>query len=176
MSARTGLFLLITLFIANPGSAQPSTFPANWAGNWKGELRWYSAKKTAPQNVMMELRIRKEDTSSHYSWQLVYGADNRDNRPYSLIPIDSASGHWAVDEHNGIVIDQFWVGDKFCSAFKVQQTTIVNNYWLEGDKMVVEFCSFSAKPVSTTGAGTDESPLVESYRVTGFQRAILARQ
>lgn len=170
------LFFLLTIFML-PGSlaAQNSDFPKNWAGNWKGELTWYSAQSPEPRKVSMELRIRKQDTSSHYSWQLIYGSETADNRPYSLIPIDSSKGHWAVDEHNGIVIDQFWVGDKFCSAFSVGKTTIVNNCWMEGDRMVMEFCSFSNQPVSVTGKGTDESPKVESFRVASFQRAVLSR-
>jgi hypothetical protein len=124
----------------------------------------------------MQLIIRPADTAGQYTWQLIYGERGEDNRPYLLKPVDSAKGHWVVDERNGILLDEYLVGNKLHCVFTVQNTTICNSYWLEGEKMMVEFYSINARPVRTSGNGTEESPKVDSYAVKGFQKAVLKRQ
>jgi hypothetical protein len=54
--------------------------------------------------------------------------------------------------------------------------TIVNNYRLENGMLLVEFYSFSARPVATTGNGTEDSPSVESYSIGSYQKAVLHRE
>ncbi|MBL7741440.1 MAG: hypothetical protein JNK14_19630 [Chitinophagaceae bacterium] len=155
--------------------AQNQNFPHSWAGNWKGELQWFKGNANEPQKVVMELRIHPADTANSYTWQLIYGSQTKDNRPYTLIARDTAKGHWAIDEHNGIVLDQFWLANKFCGAFTVGNSTIINSYWMENGKLNVEFYNISAKPVATTGKGTEESPAVHSYKVATYQRAVLSK-
>ncbi len=155
--------------------AQTDDFPKSWAGNWKGELSWYSGNSKEPRKVNMELRIAALDSVNMYSWQLIYGSVTEDNRPYVLKPVDMEKGHWVIDEKNGIVLDQYRIGDRFIGSFTVLKSTIVNSYWMENDKMIVEFYSYSATPVATTGNGTDDSPKVDSYRVGSFQKAVLQR-
>ena len=122
----------------------------------------------------MELRVHKKDTA--WTWQMIYGSPSEDNRPYTLFPRDTAKGHWAINEHNGIVLDQFFLAGRLSGAFTVGNTTILNTYQLQGDSMIVEFNSLQAKPLSITGKGTAESPAVENYRVKGYQRAVLYRE
>jgi hypothetical protein len=159
-------------------SGQQKSFPQSWAGNWKGELCWYKAGAIEPKKVNMELRIQaihSAGSTDAYSWQIIYGSETEDNRPYKLVQKDSAGIHWAIDENNGIVLDQYWLANKFCGAFTVQNSTIINNYWMENDKLFVEFYSIGAKPVATTGKGTDESPTVDSYKIGSYQKAVLKR-
>ncbi len=150
-----------------------STFPSDWAGSWKGGLLWYNGAGKEPRLVEMQLNIRKSDTS--WTWQMTYGKPGEDNRPYSLIPIDSTKGHWAINEHNGIILDQFFLANRLTGAFTVGSNTIINSYELRGDSLIVEFNSLQAKPINVTGLGTEDSPKVENYRVQGFQRAVLVR-
>lgn len=167
-------FILLCSLAANTGFAQ--SFPQSFIGNWKGELLWYRTGVDTPQRVPMQLRIQPADTAGQYTWQLIYGEGGTDNRPYLLKPVDTAKGHWVVDERNGIRLDQYWVGGRFTSAFTVQTTTILDSYWREGETLIVEFHSLCAKPVSTTGHGTDDSPTVSSYATKGYQRAVLRRE
>jgi hypothetical protein len=167
------LFIVALPFIS---WSQQDLFPGSWIGHWKGELHWYKGAARQPQVVNMELRIQPTDTSGRYTWQIIYGNQGKDNRPYTLIAKDSAMGSWVIDEHNGIVLDQSWVGGRFCGAFTVGNSTIINSYWMENDKLVTEFYSMSAKAVSTTGKGTEDSPSVDSYRIGSYQKAILTRQ
>ncbi len=166
---------LFLLFLAGSAASQSTDFPAGWVGNWKGELKWFRAGKPEPQKVSMELRIHPGDSSGHYTWGIIYGSASEDNRPYILMPKDSAAGHWVIDERNGILLDQFRVGNTFSGAFTVQNNTIVNSYRLDNDQLVVEFYSISAKPLSVTGNGTQDSPRVDSYRVGSYQKAVLSR-
>lgn len=166
------LFLLLPFF----SSAQQGVFPQGWTGNWKGELSWFTLPGEKARQVNMELRIHPTDSVHRFSWQIIYGNAGEDNRPYTLIAKDTSKGHWVIDENNGIVLDQYWVAGKFCGAFTVMNSTIINNYWMEEGKLHIEFYSLSAKPVRTTGQGDQDSPFVNSYQVKSYQKAVLIRQ
>jgi hypothetical protein len=163
--------LLFSVFMA---LGQQSNFPGAWAGHWKGDLQWYKTGKAEPQTVNMELRISPSDSGS-WNWQIIYGKETEDNRPYKLINKDTAGVHWAIDEKNGIVLDQYWTANRFSGAFTVMNNTIFNTYYIENEKLIVEFFSLSAKPIATTGLGTAENPAVDSYRLGSYQKAILTK-
>ncbi|MEO5946632.1 MAG: hypothetical protein ABIP79_07415 [Chitinophagaceae bacterium] len=167
----------ITVFvlISSIAYSQSDLFPSEFVGNWKGELLWYKTGKPAPQKVNMELRIQPADSTDSYTWQLIYGSKEEDYRPYILKPINKAEGHWVIDELSGIVLDQFWVGNKFSGAFSVQKSTILNSYWVKDDKMYVEFFNIGVDPLITTGKGTEQVPFVNSYKLGSYQKAVLMR-
>jgi hypothetical protein len=167
--------VFVCLFLCVNVMAQNGGFPESWKGNWKGELKWYKNGSAEPQKVNMELKIWPADSSNTWTWQIIYGKATEDNRPYQLIRKDTAGVHWAIDERNGIVLDQYWIGQKFCGAFTVMGNTIVNNYWMEKGRFMLEFFSIGAKPLVTTGKGTDDNPSVDSYRVGSYQKAILSK-
>lgn len=172
------VFFMITCFCCLAASGQSASFPQSWAGDWKGDLYWYKTGSVEPKKVNMELRIHAipgRDSLNSWTWQIIYGAETEDNRPYKLVQKDTAGIHWAIDENNGIVLDQYWVGGKFSGAFTVQNSTIINSYWMEENKLVVEFYSLSAKPISNSGNGTEDSPKVDSYKMGSYQKAILSR-
>lgn len=171
------LYLLVIFpFLSFSSNAQQSHFPQSWLGNWKGELQWSRAGNDTIQKVKMELHIHQLNERGKYSWQIIYGENNADNRPYILFAKDSVKGHWAIDENNGIILDQFLIADRFCGAFTVQNSTIINNYWLEGSSLVVEFYNLNLNSPFTSGKGTEESPLVNSYRMRTYQKAILHKE
>jgi hypothetical protein len=167
-------FILFLVFFSLLSRAQ-QRFPADWAGNWKGELSWYQGVAKEPRKVMMELRIQPTDSAHKWTWQIIYGSSSEDNRPYTLVAKDTTNAHWIIDEHNGIKLDQFFIANQFSGAFTVKTSTIINNYRLENDQLVAEFYSMTATPLSTTGNGTDDSPSVNSYKMNSYQKAILQR-
>ncbi len=173
------IILILSCFVSIVVNSQSQSFPGSWAGNWKGELNWYKTGTAAPKKINMELRIRAihvPDSPDAWTWQIIYGSETEDNRPYKLIQKDTAGIHWVIDENNGIVLDQYWVGNKFSGAFTVQNSTIINSYWMEKNKLIVEFFNINARPVATTGKGTEDSPNVDSYKMGSYQKAILTRQ
>ena len=169
------LFILYTLLSTNTFAQQP-VFPKDWVGIWKGELIWIRSGQTDTSRVAVQLRIHPADSINTFTWQIIYGSAGEDNRPYLLKPVDPARGHWVVDEKNGILLDQFLIGNRLCGAFTVQQSTIINHYWLEGNRLMIEFSSIGAKPLHSSGKGTEESPVVNSYKVASYQKAELRRE
>jgi hypothetical protein len=158
------------------GAAKPAIlFPQSFMGHWKGTLYWYPTGKPDPQTVNMELHILPGDSAGQYTWQIVYGKVTDDNRPYVLKAVDSAKGHWVIDEKNGIMLDSYWVGQHFCGAFTVQGNTILDSYWIENGQLHVEFFSYKQTPLATTGKGTEDSPKVDSYRIGSYQKAVLMK-
>ena len=153
-----------------------SSFPKDFIGHWEGELLWYRTGQPKPQKTKMQLIIRPADTVGQYTWQIIYGEQGEDNRPYLMKAVDSAKGHWIVDERNGIRLDQFWVGNRVTSTFKVQNSTILDSYYREGRNLIAEFYSYSAKPIATTGGTDKETPPVDSYETKSYQRAVLKRK
>jgi hypothetical protein len=168
--------LACCFFIFSHFSFGQLSFPQSFIGHWEGTLNWYQTGKKTPQQVKMQLIIKPADSANTFTWQIIYGNRGEDNRPYILKPVDTAKGHWQIDERNGIIIDQYFIGHRFTSAFSVQTTTIVDSYWLEGKNLIAEFYGLTAKPVSTTGKGTEDSPKVDSYGTKSYQRAVLKRR
>ena len=172
------LAVMAFLFAVSASPAQEkAVFPQQFIGHWQGTLNWYPQGATAPKTVNMELHIQpSKDTAGQYTWHIVYGKPSEDSRPYILKPVDTAKGHWIIDEVNGILLDQYWIGERFSGAFTVSGNTILNNYWIENGQLQVEFYSYPAKPLAVTGQGTEDSPKVDSYNIRSFQRATLSKK
>lgn len=171
---RHGIICML-LAISITAQSQEQKFPQGWIGNWKGDLLWNKGTARS-QLVPMQLRIQATDSAHKFTWQIIYGSDAKDNRPYNLVAKDTAKGHWVIDENNGIVLDQFLIAGRFSGAFTVGNSTIINSYWMENGKLIVEFYAMAAKPVAKTGKGTEDSPAVDSYKVNAWQRAVLTRE
>ncbi len=171
------VFLLL-FFSASQSMAFAQTgsrsFPESWTGKWKGTLNWYQGPTQRP-SVDMELHILPTDSVDQYSWRLIYGKQQKDNRPYILKPFDKSKGHWLIDELNSIVLDQFLIGDRFCGSFTVEGNTILNTYTLSGDSLVVEFYNAQEKAIAITGGRDTTIPKVKTYGIRSFQRATLKR-
>lgn len=167
-------FLTLWFVLVNTAGAQPALFPQSFVGNWKGTLTWSRAEK-AKQQFTMRLNIQPAD-SGRYTWQIIYGDNQQDNRPYLLMPVDTAKGHWQIDERNTIVLDGYFIGNTFTSVFSVSGSTIVSKYELTADGLLVSFTTYATKPITTTGGTSSEIPPVESYKVVGLQQGLLRRE
>jgi hypothetical protein len=151
-----------------------AVFPKCFIGNWKGQLQWMVNGKPT-QTFTMQLRIQSTDSVNQYSWQIIYGDENKDNRPYILKPVDTTKGHWIVDENDGIILDSYVHGNAIHGAFTVQGNTIVDNYKVENDKMYVEFFSIKLGDKKQSGKGTGDTPFVDSYKISSYQTGVLTR-
>lgn len=142
-------------------------FPDAYVGYWRGDLSIYKGSKVV-QTVKFGLDVFPAD-SGRYDWIITYGDSAQDRRPYLLVPVDTAKGHWAIDEDNGIVIDMYITGSKVTSLFAVEGNVIQISYWREGDELVMELFAYPEKEQSKTGKGTEESPDVKVWKFTGYQ-------
>ena len=128
-----------------------------------------------PQWFSMQLRIHPADTMGQFTWQIIYGDSGTDNRPYLLKPVDTARGHWVIDEQNGIVLDNYVHGNALHGAFTVQGNTIVDDYRLDNNRLWVTFLSIRLGDKTATGKGTQDIPFVDSYRIGSYQWGFLER-
>ena len=175
MNMKIIIQLSIALLLSLTTIAQSkTTFPTSFLGNWKGNLEWIVAGKPT-QTFAMQLQINKADSANHYHWKIISGDQQNDVRPYTLKPVDTAKGHWMIDEHNGILLDGYIHGNSFHGAFTVQGSTIVDNYTLENGRLKVEFYNIKLADKNQSGAGTEDSPFVDSYRIGSYQVGFLER-
>lgn len=149
-------------------------FPACFVGNWKGQLQWIVNGKPT-QTFSMQLNVQPGDSAGNYTWQIIYGDKETDNRPYLLKAVDATKGHWVIDEGNGILLDSYVHNNTLQSAFTVQGNTIVSNYRIENGNLRVEFFSIQLNDKKTSGKGTEDSPLVDSYKITSYQTGTLTK-
>lgn len=148
-------------------------FPDAYVGYWKGTLNIYSGA-IVKQKVTCALEVFPAD-SGRYDWIITYGDSGEDRRHYTLVPIDTAKGHWAIDENNGIMIDMFVTGNKVTSLFSVMGSAIQISYWLDGEDMMMELFVYPEKEHVTTGKGTEESPTVKVWKFSGYQLGRMKR-
>jgi len=121
---------------------EPTTtqFPKSWEGNWKGEVKIFSANGN--QNVPMSLVIQPID-SNRWSWTLHYEAPNQTPRKYELI--QDASG-WKIDEKNGVILPQQFLDNRMSSSFSVGGNLLISYYWLENDVLNMEIHAVALEP------------------------------
>lgn len=161
------ILLLTLIIVAIPLAVTAQRFPDSFIGYWKGSLDIYSGANVK-QTVTCALEVFPAD-SGRYDWIITYGDSGQDRRHYMLIPVDTAKGHWAIDEQNGIVIDLFATGNKMTSLFTIMGSAIQISYWLEGEDLVMELFTYPEKADTLTGKGTEESPEVKVFKFTGYQ-------
>ena len=169
------IFIAFFCVASLSSSAQPGAFPADFIGNWKGKMQWITPGKPAKE-FTTQLKVQPADTAGQYTWTIIYGDDAKDNRPYILRPVDTLTGHWVVDERDGIILDSYVHGNAIHGAFTVQGTTIVDNYKIENGKLYIEFFTIKLGDKKTSGKGTEETPFVDSYRITAYQTGVLSKE
>lgn len=175
-------FLFAMLFVcgalhavAQEKEAEKVQFPQSFVGEWRGTLLYYKNNNSA-DTVAMELNILPTKIVGEYSWQIIYGTNKNDNRPYILKPVDSVAGKWIVDENNGIKLNGVFKGNRFMGAFAVEGNVIVDSYYLQGDELHIEFYSFKQTLSGKTGNGTEDAPYVDLFDIRSFQKAVLKRR
>jgi hypothetical protein len=167
--------ILVLVFLAAGFTGFAQGFPKQFIGHWQGTLTWQRAG-AKPQKFAMQLIIKPTDSANKYTWQIIYGTTKTtDNRPYIIRAVDTAKGHWLVDELNGIQLDTYLLGNCFTGAFTVQGNTIIDKYCVNGNTMQVDFFSVRLTDKNVTGLNTEDSPTVNSYRVGSLQTGVLKK-
>jgi hypothetical protein len=173
-------FLIAITFIAcSPKMTKTTTneiFPNDWFGKWKGTLIIYNNKGKV-QEVPMQMHIHATDSSNRFVKALIYGeGEKQDTRPYELMVVNAAEGHYRTDEKNTIFLDEYYMGGVLYSRFEVMGSLLLTRTEKRGEKLYFEVISGSLTPVATTGGDTkNEIPLVNSYKINVSQRAELTR-
>jgi hypothetical protein len=154
-----------------PAAAPAKTFPAAWAGTYRGELEVFgSAGKR--QKLRMEFLIAPTKDPKRVRW--VIGYEGQPRRDYELVTTDAAKGEYEIDEKNSIVIPARLMGDELVSVFAVSGNQLVARYRLSKDTLTFDVTMFTQLAAGTTG-GKDGIPVVSTYVPQNVQRAVLER-
>jgi hypothetical protein len=171
------VFFLLIWLTAGPvlGYAQTKGLPPDWHGHWRGQLQLMKPQGLG-QVYPMQLIIRPLD-SARYQFTIIYGEGAQaQERPYELLVIDAAKGHYRVDEKNSILIDAQLMGNRLITWFNVGTSTLAITYERVGDTIVFEVLSTTDKPALKSGGKKQKNqriPSVNSFLANGFQRAVL---
>ena len=159
---------------APPPGAADHAFPDDFCGTWRGECSLLGPEGVR-QRFAMALAIAPTERDS-WTFHITYGEGDRAQlRAYELLPVAPEEGHWAVDEHNGIVLDSYVRGRTLYSSFAVGGVRLLARYEGRGDELLVEIATTAVDPVRTTGAGEGPEQRVEAFALKGVQRGVLRR-
>lgn len=143
----------------------------DWEGEWSGTLEIFNKDSTKNMTVPMELHIIPKEKEGHWEYTIIYGR-TEDVRKYELIHI--SDNHYQIDEKNSIILDSYYLNDRFLEVFEVGDSFLTISTALKGGKIIYEVYSASKKSPSKTGG--DDVFIVTSYPVGSFQRAILEKK
>lgn len=169
--------LLLALLLPLFGFAQDTlpSFPEDFVGNWAGELDIFNAEGKR-MSVPMELLIQPVNDTM-YTYTIIYGEEKAaGKRDYYIVPGPDGPHHWVCDERNTILLDGYYLGSVYQSVFTVGGTYLKSDLEHRGDHLIYSIGSGSETPVRTTGNTTyegEEIPTVKSFKVAGYQRAVL---
>lgn len=182
MKASCLLLLFATcfsLFAQSPPSDSTAAFPAAYVGKWSGELDIFSARGKV-QSVPMQLHIIPIDDTT-FTYTIYYGEDlEAGKRDYLLRKGEQGDHHWIIDEQDGILLDNFYVGGVLHGPFTVAGSALNSSLEIKGDELRYSIISGPAEPFRASEAtsveeGETTTYQVESFEVRNFQRAFLKR-
>jgi len=158
-------------------STQAQQFPQNWEGKWTGTVTIWSL--TQPANSFpMSLEIVPQDSAWTFTLNYMRDENKPDLREYSLVPIVDSIGHFAIDEHNSILLDSYYDGACLYTAFGGMGSELLTRICLNGEVLEYEITSFQSEPIRVSGNQVVESdtiPEINSYQVDLTMRAKLRR-
>lgn len=124
----------------------------------------------------MELVIGPSIAADRLVWTIVYdGAAGRQVREYQLLTRDPAAGSYAIDEHNGIVLEARVHGEALYSWFSIGGANVTVREQLvrdaNGERIEVEMVTAADRDTLATGPDGEVRSLVP----ISVQRASLRR-
>lgn len=178
------LILFNTLFfycfqqISAQDSLVLNSLDTAWLGTFEGELQIFTTAGMT-QEIEMKLIHERKPNEQSIRWAIQYGNGVDGIRDYSLEKSDDEPGHFLIDEHNSILIDQYLFDNKFLSWYDVAGSLILVSYTLEDEVIIFEVMAGPSDPVRTSGgelSDGEEMPEVNSYAVHVYQKGMLKKQ
>lgn len=180
------MILVAAIALSQPA---PPVFPDDWKGHWEGSCHQLRPASDGLEPFVMELIVEPIDPEQHpehpegsWTWTIVYAMGNqRQERPYVLVPTDPEQGLWVIDERNSIELDATIIGDVLYSQFEIAGSTLAVSYRIDrhdegprDDTMTLEIVSFDSTNARDTG-GEAPIPEVRTMKATSVQRCELER-
>lgn len=165
------IFLLSSLSI----SVFAQSFPGSWQGTWEGTVHVW-ANDTIINSFPMSLSIAPTDSFWTYIINYGHTPGKPDIRKYSIRKLNDSIGHYAIDEHNGIVLDTYKMGNCLMSSFGGLGSELYTRTCKKGDVLEYEITSVYSEPERVSGdiiMNGDSIPKINSYRVYNLMKAQL---
>ena len=137
------LTCLPTLFFAQ-------NFPQSWEGIWKGEMKIWQENREV-NAFPMSLEISPKDSTWNFIINYQRDEHKLDVRTYSLITINASTGHFAIDEHNSIILDSYLNGNCFYTSFGGLGSELLTRICKNEATLEYEISSVKSAPIRVSG-------------------------
>lgn len=168
------LFATTPLTAQNDDESKNCKYFLPYTGTWSGNLNIElpSGKQTIP----CELKIVYDSLQKSYEWHTIYYTGSSEiEKKYFLKCHEPENGHFLIDENNDIILDAYLKENKLISFYEVLGMYYHTEYEFEKDKIVFQISYFPANSYTTTGGTSSEIPSVNSFSLSGLQRAVFQR-
>ena len=146
------------------------SFPSDWFGKWEGTLEIFSGPNLV-DSIPMTLEIDSLQSSQAIKYFITYGEGEDALRPYYLYAVDTANGHYRLDENNGIVIDMYVLGNQLVSHFEVMNSYIQTASYRSGADLHYLIYSGSMESSSISGDTIIGSDTIPPVQIISYARA-----
>ncbi|KZN31622.1 hypothetical protein N474_22120 [Pseudoalteromonas luteoviolacea CPMOR-2] len=165
---RTLLALCLGLSAVSAGA---QAAPQQWQGFFKGQCELVAPGHGSLYKFPMSLEVGAP-VENKADWIITYGEGaTAQPRNYTLVTLDEKKGHFAVDENNGIVIDQYLFENKFVSLFEIGSSKLNASYELHSDgSLDVEIITYTFDTIREAQVGPY---LVANYGGKRIQKCTL---
>ena len=147
---------------------QSGSFPEKCSGTWQGHLMIYS-NGNIKDSVESRFTVEKLGDSS-WIWRTEYAGKEPIVKDYILRLQDASTGHYVIDEKDGIELSAHLVGNTLYSMFEVEGKVLTSTYrW---SKHQIEFEITFGIP---TDPNKDMPANVKNYHISTVQKAVLKK-
>ncbi|NVK21559.1 MAG: hypothetical protein HWD86_03495 [Kangiellaceae bacterium] len=137
--------ILVSLALLSSISADANILP-EWHGFWQGQCLYDDPNGTPTETIPFTLDIQPV-SATEVTWNMHYYRISGDIvKNYTLRVVDEASGHYEIDEHNGIIIDEYLRQNQLMSNFEVNKRNIITASKLDGNQLTYTAYSFGTAP------------------------------
>ena len=137
----------------------------DWHGSWQGECRYQEPGSIDVEYIPMTIEISPV-SANEVSWNMHYYRSSGDIiKNYTLRLVDEATGHYVMDENNGILIDEYLRQNHFLSNFVVNKRHITTNTELNDNVLTYHAYAFGTSPIrrsKKTGVSVYGDPAFEN--------------
>ncbi len=137
--------VLSTLALIASVNANANILP-EWHGFWQGQCEYDAPDGTPTEVIPFTLEIAPI-SATEVTWHMHYMRASGDIiKNYTLRSVDESIGHYEIDEHNGLVIDEYLLQNQLMANFEINKRNIKTAAKLDGDQLTYTAYSFSTAP------------------------------
>lgn len=139
-------------------SANANILP-DWHGFWQGSCQYDAQDGTPTETIPLTIEITPV-SATEVTWNMHYMRASGDIvKNYILRAVDETTGHYVIDENNGILIDEYLLQNQLMAQFEVNKRQITIASELEGNTLNYNSYAFSTS-VERRNRGANGSVLV----------------